>query len=140
MKQIVEKTIKWGDLDAIGIVFYPRYYEWIDACTHQFFDLIKLPFDTLWEKWQVLFGLVETSCKYKTPGRYHQLIHIITQIETLTAKTITFKHTMIRAVDDAVMLTAVEQRICMQVTDLKNIRAVDIPEELFNVFKKTMDT
>jgi len=28
MKQnIVERKIMWGDLDSLGIVFYPRYYE-----------------------------------------------------------------------------------------------------------------
>jgi acyl-CoA thioesterase FadM len=37
MKQsIVERKIAWGDLDALGIVFYPRYYEWIDAAAHHF--------------------------------------------------------------------------------------------------------
>jgi len=25
-----------------GIVFYPRYYEWIDACGHLFFESIGL--------------------------------------------------------------------------------------------------
>jgi len=36
MQNVVERKIMWGDLDSLGIVFYPRYYEWIDASGHLF--------------------------------------------------------------------------------------------------------
>ena len=73
MKQsIVERKIFWGDLDALGIVFYPRYYEWIDAAAHHFFEEIELNPGSLWKERNILFGLVESSCRYHMPGRYHQ--------------------------------------------------------------------
>ena len=128
----------WGDLDSLGIVFYPRYYEWIDACAHLFFESIDLRLDTLWEKRQIQFGLVETSSRYQTPGRYHQTIRIITQIAELTGKTVTLKHTLFRPSDDAILLTAHETRICMSVADPANIRAINIPEDVLSVLKKTM--
>ena len=30
--------IEWGDCDPAGIVFYPRYLEWFDACTLALFQ------------------------------------------------------------------------------------------------------
>ena len=55
MKQHIEKkTIAWGDLDALGIVFYPRYYEWIDAGAHLFFDSVKINLAVLWRERQGL--------------------------------------------------------------------------------------
>lgn len=57
MKQnIVERKIMWGDLDSMGIVFYPRYYEWIDACSHLFFESIDLNLVKLTEKMHLGFG------------------------------------------------------------------------------------
>jgi hypothetical protein len=48
MKQnIVKRKIMWGDLDPLGIVFYPRYYQWLDACGHLFFEAINLNIDKL---------------------------------------------------------------------------------------------
>lgn len=68
----------WGDLDALGIVFYPRYYEWIDSAGHLFFKEIRLDMQFLWNSRYILFGLVETSCRYFAPGRYHEEISILT--------------------------------------------------------------
>ena len=137
-RHIIERKIMWGDLDSLGIVFYPRYYEWIDACAHLFFESIDLRLDVLWENRQIQFGLVETSSRYYAPGRYHQTIKMVTQIEALTPKTVAFKHTVTRSSDDVLMLTANETRICMGVADPTNIRAVDIPEDIYSVLKKAM--
>jgi YbgC/YbaW family acyl-CoA thioester hydrolase len=135
MRQIIKRKIMWGDLDSLGIVFYPRYYEWVDACTHLFFESLDLRFDALWKKRKLLFGLVETSSQYNSPGRYHESIEIITEIERLNSKTVVFKHTIVRESSDTVMLTVREKRICMDVTDPENIRAIDIPSDLYSVLK-----
>ena len=43
MKQnVIERQIMWGDLDALGIVFYPRFYEWMDAAAHLYFAALGL--------------------------------------------------------------------------------------------------
>ena len=56
---VTEERIRWGDLDSLGIVFYPRYYEWIDACGHRFFEIAGIPFDSMWRKHKIIFGMVE---------------------------------------------------------------------------------
>lgn len=132
MKQnIVERTIMWGDLDSLGIVFYPRYYEWIDGCSHIFLDALGLNLGELWKERNILFGLVETSCRYSEPGKYHQAIQIITRIHQLEKKTLSLEHRIVRADEGSLMVTGFEKRICMNVADPENIRAVDIPEDIY---------
>lgn len=133
MRRVVERKIMWGDLDALGIVFYPRYYEWADACSHLFFESLNLRMDELWDERKLAFGLVETSCQYNSPGRYLESIEIITEIERLNPKTVEFKHTIVRAAGHSVMLTVREKRICMDVSDPLNIRAMDIPSDLYDI-------
>ena len=82
----IEKIIMWGDLDSLGIVFYPKYYDWIDGYSHLFFDKISLNLVELWKKRQIVFGLIKTSCDYFSPGRYHQKIIITTHIEKIEKK------------------------------------------------------
>ena len=135
-KNIVEKKIMWGDLDSLGIVFYPRYYEWIDACGHLFFESINLNISDLWRDRHILFGLVETSCRYFKPGKYHQEIRIITGIDALNKKTVVLKHTIRDSKDDTLLLEGLEKRICMDVSDPDNFRAIDIPEDIHRVLKK----
>ena len=126
----------WGDLDSLGIVFYPRYYEWIDASGHLFFESINLTIGDLWRDRKIQFGLVETSCRYFKPGKYHQEIRIITSIDALNEKTVVLKHTIRDSKDDTLLLEGLEKRICMDVSDPENFRAIDIPEDIYAVLKE----
>ena len=128
----------WGDLDSLGIVFYPRYYEWLDASGHLFFESLGLGLDTLWQQRQIQFGLIETGCQYASPGRYHQTVRIVTQLDALTSKTLTLKSTFSDAADDRLLMTGTEKRICMDVSDPHRIRAVDIPSDVHEVLQKAL--
>ena len=126
----------WGDLDSLGIVFYPRYYEWVDASGHLFFEKINLNIGELWHERDILFGLVETSCRYLKPGRYHQSIRITTNIDALEEKTLVFKHSINDSTDNALMVEGYETRVCLDVSDPGDFRARDIPQDIYIVLKK----
>ncbi len=134
-ENIVERTIMWGDLDALGIVFYPRYYEWMDGCGHQFFDVLGLNMGKLWEERRILFGLVETSCRYFKPGRYQQQIRISTHIDELQSKTLKLKHRIHHCPNNELIVEGIENRICLDVSDPKHFKALDIPEDIYGIFR-----
>lgn len=126
----VERRIMWGDLDSLGIVFYPRYYEWIDACGHLFFDAIGLNLGQLWRRRRLQLGLVETGCRYRSPGRYDQRIRITTRIGALRSKLVHLDHRIQDAATGALMVEGMEKRICLDVSNPEQFRAVDIPPDI----------
>ncbi len=132
---VVERKIMWGDLDALGIVFYPRYYEWIDGCGHLFFEAAGFRQGDLWKERGLIFGLVETSCKYFAPGRYHQEIRIVTTLDALEEKRVLLKHEIRSSEDDVLMVRGFERRICLDVSDPDHFRAVAIPGDIFEILK-----
>jgi YbgC/YbaW family acyl-CoA thioester hydrolase len=132
---MVERKIMWGDLDAMGVVFYPRYYEWISGCGHLFFEFLGLTMRRLQQERAILFGLVESSCRYFQPGRYHQIIRITTGISSLEEKTITLKHVIRRAADDVLMVEGLEKRICLDTSQPEQLRAINIPSDIYAVMK-----
>lgn len=137
MKQnVVERKIMWGDLDSLGIVFYPRYYEWIDACGHLFFESLNLTIGEIWQTRKILFSLLETSCRYFKPGRYHQMIRILTYISALEKKTVVLRHTIQCSLTDTLMVEGFEKRICVEVSDPGNLRAIDIPDDIYAILKE----
>jgi 4-hydroxybenzoyl-CoA thioesterase len=122
----------WGDLDSLGIVFYPRYYEWFDACGHLFFEKIGLPFGKILAERNIIFGLIETSSRYSSPCRYHQEIEIHTSIDELGARTMRLKHQLFLATgEQPLMVEAYETRICMDVSDPAHIKAMRFPADIF---------
>ena len=138
-RNVVERKIMWGDLDSLGIVFYPRYYEWMDASGHLFFESIGLNMGELWRQRGILFGLVETSCRYLKPARYHQKIRILTGIDALDKKKVVLKHSILALEDDVLMTEGFEERICLDASAREEFRAVDFPDDIFKVLQKAKE-
>lgn len=127
----VKKRVMWGDLDSLGIVFYPRFYEWIDASGHLFFEALSLPLDRIWVERGLSFGLVETSCRYLAPGRYHQELLITTRVAELGHKTVTLEHMITDAADGHTLVEGREKRICLDVSDPEGFKAREIPPDVY---------
>jgi YbgC/YbaW family acyl-CoA thioester hydrolase len=137
-EHVLRKKIMWGDLDSLGVVFYPRYSEWIDACGHLFFESLGLRLGDLWRERGLLFGLVETSCRYRRPGRYHDEIEIVTTVEEMRSKTLLLKHLIRRADGGELMVEGYENRVCLDCSDAEGFHAVRIPEDVAAVLRDAM--
>lgn len=137
-EHVIRKKIMWGDLDYLGIVFYPRYYEWIDASSHLFFESVGLPLRDMWKERGLIFGLMETSCRYRSSGRYHEEIDIITTVEEIRSKTVLFRHLIRRAESNEIMVEGFEKRVCLDCSDSGNLRAVRIPESISRILSEAV--
>ena len=137
-ESIMEKRIMWGDLDALGIVFYPRYYEWFDGSAHQFFEAIGIPHDRLWKDHGIVFGLAETQCRYLRAGRYHQRIKILTRLQNLNMRGLTLEHHIIGAEDGQSMIVGTEKRICMDAKNPLKLKVATIPEMVYQTLQKAL--
>ena len=138
MENIVERRIMWGDLDALGIVFYPRYYEWFDSSAHQFFEFMGISHDRLWKEYGIVFGLAETKCRYMSAGRYHQQVKILTQLENLNKKGLTLRHTISHAEDGKPMVEGMEKRICMDASNHQDLKIATIPEMVYTALEQAL--
>ena len=130
----LRRRVTWGDLDALGIVFYPRYYEWIDEASHIFFDKIGLNPGRLLRERGITFALAETGCRYFRPGRYHDEIEIITELKELGEKTLTLRHE-IRLSGNEVLLEGYEKRICVRRLEGTSFEAISIPEDILTLLR-----
>lgn len=138
LENVIQKRIRWGDLDALGIVFYPRYYEWFDNCAHEFFDVIGIPHDRLWKNHGIVFGLAETRCRYLKVGRYHQRIKILTRLEGLDDKGLTLQHTISRVDGGKIMVVGTEKRICMDAKNPMELKVTTIPKVVYQALEQVL--
>ncbi len=136
---VMHRKIMWGDLDPLGIVFYPRYYEWIDACGHLFFELLGLRLGDLWKGRGIQFGLVETSCRYRRSGRYHDEIDIVMSIHEIKSKTVGFRHVIQRAGSGEIMVEGYEKRVCLNCSNPESFFAIRIPDDISRVLHRAME-
>ncbi len=135
---VVERRIMWGDLDPLGIVFYPRYYEWMDAAGHLFFESMGLTLRDLLRERGLTFALQETSCRYHHPGRYHDLVQVRTSLAELDTKTVLLRHLIVRMPDEKTLVDGRERRICLDASDPGRIRSMEIPKDIRSVLSASM--
>lgn len=76
-----EVEIEWGDCDAAGIVFYPRYFAMFDASTAYLLEKAIGMKKIAWTRHFGIVGIpmVDTGAKFVIPSRYGDVIRIETQ-------------------------------------------------------------
>jgi 4-hydroxybenzoyl-CoA thioesterase len=84
---------RWGDVDAAGIVFYPRFFEWYDLATEQLFVALGLPWPTLFPA-QGIVGvpIVESGSRFVSPVRYGDTLDIRATVAWVKDKTFRMEH------------------------------------------------
>lgn len=136
IQQTIEKKILWGDMDPAGIVYYPRYYQWMDGATHQFFENNSLNLNSLMLERNIQFALAETACEYFSPGGYHQIILINTHIEQMDKHTVTLRHNITEKDDGRILVNGMEKRICLEIQAPGKMMAIEIPPDIRELLNK----
>jgi len=77
-----------------------------------------------------IFGLLETGCKYHLPRRYNEWIEIVTYIDNISDKVVLLRHDISHLSDRTLMVKGSEKRICLDVSDPLEFKAIDIPHDI----------
>jgi 4-hydroxybenzoyl-CoA thioesterase len=124
--------VQWGDCDPAGIVFYPRYFEWFDACTILLFEkatgLTKL---RMLEKYNGAgLVLVEAGARFALASRYGDDIDIHTSITDIGRSSFAVQHRVGKGGVPA--LEGFEKRVWTRrdPSDPGRLRAAPIPADV----------
>jgi len=85
-------TVKWGDTDGAGIVFFPNFYKWMDEATHDFFNQIGFKSSKLYEEHKIGFPILESKCEFKTPLLFEDEVTVVSTISELHDKVFKLDH------------------------------------------------
>ena len=80
--------VRWGDVDAAGIVFYPRFFEWYDLGCEALFAALGLPWPELFPKHGIVgVPIVESGSRFASPARYGDTLEIRALVAWVKEKT-----------------------------------------------------
>ena len=128
--------IEWGDCDPAGIVFYPRYFAWFDACTAGHFAHAGLPkFQMLKTYGIVGIPMVDTRAKFILPSKFGDVVTVETRITEFRRSSFDVEHRLLKA--GALAIEAGETRVWVarHPDDPDRIKAQAIPEEVIARFR-----
>jgi 4-hydroxybenzoyl-CoA thioesterase len=95
--------IEWGDCDAAGIVYYPRYFAMFDAATHHLIEAAGWKKADLRREFDIIgFPMVDTRAKFLLPSSYGDDIEIETRIGAIRNSSFDIEHRVFKTQDLAI--------------------------------------
>jgi 4-hydroxybenzoyl-CoA thioesterase len=129
--------VQWGDCDPAGIVFYPRYFEWFDACTILLFEkatgMTKI--EMLAKYGGAGLALLEARAEFKVASHYGEDIEIETLVTEFRRSSFFVQHKVTKGGVPA--LQGYETRLwtVRDPADPKRLRSGTMPAEVLAAFK-----
>jgi 4-hydroxybenzoyl-CoA thioesterase len=127
--------IEWGDCDPLGIVYYPRYFEFFDACTNALFEKAGLPKPELLAKYAIAgIPMVETRARFLAPAAFGDTVTVETRVSQWGTSSFSVEHKLFK--DGTLNAECFEKRVWTVRTpgDSKKIQSQPIPRDLIEKF------
>jgi 4-hydroxybenzoyl-CoA thioesterase len=128
--------IEWGDCDPAGIVYFPRYFSFFDACTLALFDEVGLPKQTLLRKYDFVgMPVVEVSAKFMMPSKFGDDVRIDSSIREWKRSSFRVHHRLLK--DTQLAVEGFETRVWVGKHPEKPgaMKSQPIPRELIDRFR-----
>ncbi len=130
-----EIRVEWGDCDPGGIVYYPRYFEYCDACTNSLFERAGLPKPLLLRQYGIAgIPLVESRARYLLPSQFGDTLMVESSIAEWGRGSFSVLHRLLK--EGALAAEILEKRVWVVRTADAPIRfkSEAIPQEVKDRF------
>ncbi|MBV9086407.1 MAG: acyl-CoA thioesterase [Acidobacteriaceae bacterium] len=105
-----EIHIEFGDCDPGGIVYFPRYFEYFDACTNALFDRAGLPKREMIARYGIAgIPMVECSARFIVPSQYGDTVAVESCVSAWGRSSFSVQHKLFRG--DVLAVEGLERRV-----------------------------
>ena len=93
-----EIQIEWGDCDPFGIVFFPRYFEYFDACTNALFHrALGFPKAEMLKRFKIAgIPLVQASANFFAPSSFGDVVSVESCVTEWGKSSFSVQHRLLR--------------------------------------------
>lgn len=106
-----EIRIEWGDCDPFGIVFFPRYFEYFDACTNALFHrALGITKAQMLKHYRIAgIPLVQASCNFFVPSSFGDVVQVESCISNWGTSSFSVQHKLFRG--ETLAVEGAEKRV-----------------------------
>jgi 4-hydroxybenzoyl-CoA thioesterase len=128
--------IEWGDCDPAGIVYFPRYFAFFDACTVAIFEEVGLPKQALLKQYDIVgFPVVDVSAKFMIPSKFGDDVNIVTSIHDWKRSSFRVHHRLMKGHELAIEGFETRVWVGRHPDKPDGIKSRPIPRELIDRFR-----
>jgi 4-hydroxybenzoyl-CoA thioesterase len=106
-----EVQIEWGDCDPYGIVFFPRYFEYFDACTNALFQkALGITKAQMLKQYEIAgIPLVQASCNFFVPSSFGDVVSVESCVTNWGTSSFSLQHKLFRG--ETLAVEGLEKRV-----------------------------
>jgi 4-hydroxybenzoyl-CoA thioesterase len=121
------RTVRWSDVDAAGIVFFPRFLEYCHDAIEAFFGALPGGYPTLTMRRKIGVPSVHVNVDFRAPLRYGDVCVVELSVARIGRSSVTFRHRLVRQADRVVCADVTQ---IVAVSDLDALRSIEIPTDV----------
>lgn len=95
-----EIRVRYAETDKMGIVHHSNYYVWFELGRSEFCRNNGFSYLEMEDQDNALMVVAESSCRYKSPAFYEDVLTIRTKLERIRSRSLIFIYEIHRANDD----------------------------------------
>jgi len=124
---VLDRPIKFEDVDAAGIVFFARFVTYAHEAMERFFAPLSGGYAGLVMGRKVGFPAVDLKVSFRAPARYGDALRIETRVAKVGGRSAVFRYRMVLAGREQL---AAEVEHTVVTTDLRTVTSCDMPADV----------
>jgi len=130
----VRVQVGWGDCDPAGIVFYPRFYAWMDTVSHVLAREMGIPRESMIPPGTEMLGfpVVGTEAQYLSPARMDDVLEVRTWVSRVGRSSLSLRHEIVRIEDGAeeLLVRGREDRVFIGRDERGQLKSRELTEQM----------
>ncbi len=132
MKFTIEERVRWGDVDAAGIIFYGSYIRFFEIAETELFRAAGLPYGAVFDELNIWLPRVHLECDFHRAAQLDDLLEVSVWVGKIATTSLRLNFEVRRKdrddkIEEKMITTA---HFVLVSTRRDNLQPVPVPEEL----------
>lgn len=126
-KYTIEERVRWGDVDAAGIIFYGAYIRFFEFAETEMFRAVGLPYSVMFDELDVWLPRVHLECDFRQAAQLDDLLEVSVYVGKFGHKSMRLNFEVRRKGEEALVA---EAHFILAAVRREKFESVPIPDEL----------
>ncbi len=131
-KFTIEERVRWGDVDAAGIIFYGSYIRFFEIAETELFRAVGLPYGVVFDELNIWLPRVHLECDFHRAAQLDDLLEVSVWVGKIGTTSLRLNFEVRRKdrddkIEEKLIATA---HFVLVSTRRDNLQPIPVPEEL----------
>lgn len=131
-KFTIEERVRWGDVDAAGIIFYGSYIRFFEIAETELFRAVGLPYGKIFQELNIWLPRVHLECDFHRAAQMDDLLEVSVYVARIGKSSLRLnfevrKRNEAGEIEEKLMATA---HFVLVSTDREDLKPLPVPDEL----------